>query len=48
MHVTKNITHRDIKLENVLCMPQEKPDDDILVKLTDFGFACHFGPNEGE
>jgi len=42
MHRTKHITHRDIKLENILCMPQENEHDDVTVKLTDFGFACHF------
>ena len=39
MHETVKITHRDIKLENVLC-------DGEVVKLTDFGFATHFQPNE--
>ena len=39
MHETVKISHRDIKLENVLC-------DGEVVKLTDFSFAAHFKPNE--
>lgn len=46
MHQTKKITHRDIKLENILCMPQQNPEDDLVVKLTDFGFASHYRHNE--
>ena len=42
----KQITHRDIKLENLLCMPQDKPTDDLIVKVTDFGFSRYF--KEGE
>jgi serine/threonine protein kinase len=42
MHNVKRITHRDIKLENILCT--DLPDESIQVKLTDFGFACHFLP----
>jgi len=37
-----NITHRDMKLENLLC----QNDDSLNVKITDFGFACHFDPNQ--
>jgi calcium-dependent protein kinase len=42
----KMITHRDIKLENLLCMPQEKPTDDLIVKVTDFGFSRYFKQGE--
>jgi len=46
MHETKQITHRDMKLENILCMPNGNDPKDFTVKLTDFGFAAHF--EEGE
>jgi casein kinase II subunit alpha len=36
------IMHRDVKLENLLVMPQHEGSDEIQVKLTDFGFATHF------
>ena len=36
----KNIVHRDIKPENVLIEPTE--GDKLVIKLTDFGFACAF------
>jgi calcium-dependent protein kinase len=40
MHEEKNIAHRDIKLENILCMPHSDDKDGCFtVKLTDFGFA---------
>lgn len=29
MHQTMQISHRDIKLENILCMPQKSPEDDL-------------------
>ena len=36
-----NIVHRDIKLENILLAPEETmQDDEINVKLIDFGFAA--------
>lgn len=41
MHEQK-ITHRDMKLENILCLNK---DDLKNCKVTDFGFACHFDPN---
>jgi serine/threonine protein kinase len=31
--------HRDVKLENLLVVPQTSRSDEIVVKLTDFGFA---------
>mmetsp|Transcript_53632 Transcript_53632/g.73513 ORF Transcript_53632/g.73513 Transcript_53632/m.73513 type:complete len:100 (+) Transcript_53632:633-932(+) len=37
-----NITHRDLKLENLLC----QNDDSLNIKITDFGFACHFDPQQ--
>ena len=39
-----NIMHRDLKPENLLC---EKNDDgQVMVKLTDFGFATYFDPDK--
>ena len=38
----KNISHRDLKLENLMC--QNDKMDDLNVKLTDFGFATFFDP----
>ena len=41
-----NIMHRDLKPENLLC---EKGDDgSITIKLTDFGFATYFQPDQPE
>lgn len=46
----KNIMHRDLKPENLLC--EENADDvnneDIYVKLTDFGFATKYDANNKE
>jgi serine/threonine protein kinase len=44
----KGIMHRDVKLENLLCLPQQKNSDELEVKLTDFGFATHFKAGEEE
>ena len=41
----QNIAHRDLKLENLLCISTSK--DDLGVKLTDFGFATFFDPKNG-
>ena len=41
MHLQK-MTHRDLKLENIMCM--EKDSANTWVKLTDFGFATYFDP----
>ena len=38
-----NIMHRDLKPENMMC---EKDGSEIVVKLTDFGFATYFEPNK--
>ena len=44
MHA-KNIVHRDLKPENILLDSQDKTNLDI--KISDFGFACFFNPDEG-
>ena len=41
---SKNILHRDIKLENFLV--DTTPDGNILVKLSDFGLACKYEPDK--
>lgn len=40
----QNIVHRDIKPENILI---EKNDDEVVLKLTDFGFAVFFNQEKG-
>jgi serine/threonine protein kinase len=47
MHL-KNMTHRDLKLENIMCVDKMDYADftDFTVKLTDFGFATFFDPNK--
>ena len=42
----KNIMHRDLKPENLLC--EENDDHQIVIKLTDFGFATYFDPEKQE
>ena len=41
MHV-QNVTHRDLKLENIMCTNSDL--NDFNIKLTDFGFSCFFDP----
>ena len=40
-----NIMHRDLKPENILC-EKIKEDNQINIKLTDFGFATKYDPVE--
>lgn len=41
----QNIAHRDIKPENILISPEESDDPlKLNLKLTDFGFACFYNP----
>ena len=42
MHELK-IMHRDLKPENLLCEKNE--NGQVMVKLTDFGFATYFDPS---
>ena len=42
MHQQK-IVHRDLKPDNILVsLAEGNNEDDITVKVTDFGFACQF------
>lgn len=36
--------HRDLKLENILCEEIDLDDEELIVKLTDFGFATRYDP----
>ncbi len=38
----QNVTHRDLKPDNLMCTGEA--DDDLNIKLTDFGFATFFDP----
>ena len=44
MHL-KNITHRDLKPENILL--ESKDENNLNVKIADFGFSCFFDPEQG-
>jgi serine/threonine protein kinase len=46
MHSNRQMTHRDIKLENLLCMPSANRHEPLTVKLTDFGFATYLKMGE--
>lgn len=41
----KKITHRDLKPENILL--ESKQNDNLDIKISDFGFSCFFEPEEG-
>lgn len=43
MH-SKNVSHRDLKPENMMVSKME--NGELFIKLTDFGFACFFDPQE--
>ena len=45
MHA-KNVVHRDIKMESIMCLPREKEEDLIRIKVMDFGFAHFFKGKE--
>lgn len=38
------VVHRDVKLENFLVDTDATGSDQIIVKLSDFGLACHYDP----
>ena len=38
--------HRDLKLENILCEEPIDGSNELIVKLTDFGFATHYDKND--
>lgn len=40
----QNMSHRDLKLDNIMC--HNELDGDLDVKITDFGFACLFSPSD--
>jgi len=40
-----SIVHRDLKSDNLLF--ENKDDDDLTVKLADFGLACYIDPDKG-
>ena len=44
MH-SKSIIHRDIKPENILL--ERSDENNLSIKITDFGFACFYDPHEG-
>ena len=47
MH-TKNVIHRDLKLENVMVDVEESESGhpELVLKLTDFGFSCMIEPEK--
>jgi len=40
------VCHRDLKPENFLLQAHGPLDDDCIIKVTDFGLACRFDPDE--
>lgn len=44
MHVRQGVTHRDLKSENILLA--SKDQDDLRVKIVDFGFAAYLDPKK--
>lgn len=44
MH-NKHITHRDLKPENILL--ESKDNNNLDIKISDFGFSCFFDPEKG-
>ena len=45
------IVHRDLKLENIMIQTlrsEGSKDMEIILKITDFGFACEIDPEKGE
>ena len=49
MHFT-NIVHRDLKLENLMVQIVKSNDktSEMVIKVTDFGFACSLSPEREE
>ena len=43
---TNNITHRDIKPDNILVDRSQGDKDEITVKVIDFGISCQFDPKK--
>lgn len=41
-----NIIHRDVKMENFLASTNLDNFDSLKVKLSDFGLACHYKPEQ--
>ena len=40
----QSVMHRDLKPENIMC--EESEDGQLVVKLTDFGFATYYDPDQ--
>ena len=44
----QHIVHRDLKPDNILVsLAEGNNEDDVIVKVTDFGFACQFELEDG-
>lgn len=46
LHDTKKVVHRDLKLENILLVSQDRSN--LEIKIADFGFAKELGEKEQE